>query len=638
MENGKKIRKLKNENNKTSIKTRKKEQNNSKNDNQVSKKDSKSVEKKRIQVISISVFALLIFLVILLLGTVLYMNLLPLKYLLILFLVSSVLIGGLSFFLLYKRIKNKIKIVSIWISILFIVVFLLGQFYLFRTMNFLGNLRAKNYKIETYHVIVLKDSDIKTESDLEKRTIGYNNSLLSGLQQAIDHVQTFTQKEITEYQGVNHLLGDIYIGKIDAIILEDSYKSSLEEESEEFVSKVHSIYHFDIKTDTEEIVKYKNVKDDTFNIYISGMDRYGSISSVSNSDVNILVTINPTTHQVLLTNIPRDYYVQLHGTTGTKDKLTHAGTYGIDMSIKTLEDLLDVDINYYVKVNFSSLINIVDALGGVDVYSEYTFDSEIGYIYYKGYNHMNGAQALGFARDRHHMPGGDRDRGKNQQAVIAAIIKKACSPTIITRYNDILNSLEGSFETNMPSNQILELVKMQLEKMPSWNITTTNLDGTGDMQPTYSYGKQELWVMQPDEKTVDNAKEMIQKVVDGKTLDSSYGDVSNIKNPTIVPPKEQPSTPPEENDDPVTPPDNSITDIFPDDPITDLLPDNPLPPEDTSNPTPETSDDKKTDPDEGGSSNGSEDQKTDQDQEKTDPSLDNQEGNQTDEKVPKPSE
>ena len=229
------------------------------------------------------------------------------------------------------------------------------------------------------------------------------------------------------------------------------------------------------------------------------MDEYGSISSISRSDVNIVVTVNPKTRQILLTSIPRDYYVQLHNTTGYKDKLTHAGLYGIESSVNTIEDLLDTEINYYIKVNFTSLVKIIDGMGGVEVYSEYDFTSRDNFHYSKGYNKVNGEEALSFARERKAFSAGDNQRGKNQQALLEAMIRKCTNTSIIYKYNSLLNSINGSFMTNMSSKRITSLVKMQLSDMKPWTITSNNLTGSDGSAYTYSYSTQKLYVMLPNE-------------------------------------------------------------------------------------------------------------------------------------------
>ena len=261
------------------------------------------------------------------------------------------------------------------------------------------------------------------------------------------------------------------------------------------------------------MVKEVDVTKEPFNIYISGNDIYGNIASVSRSDVNIIATVNPNTHKILLTSIPRDFYVQLHGTSGYKDKLTHAGVYGIDMSVKTIEDLLDIDINYYMRVNFTSLIKVVDAIGGVDVVSDYSFRATTGDRFVKGTNHLNGKKALAFSRERKAFSDGDRQRGKNQQKVLTAILNKMLSSTtLITKYTDILDSLGGSFQTNMPASKIYNLVNMQLDKMPSWTFESYNLDGKGSSSYTYTYPHQKLYVMEPDVNTVNEAKAKIDMI------------------------------------------------------------------------------------------------------------------------------
>lgn len=209
----------------------------------------------------------------------------------------------------------------------------------------------------------------------------------------------------------------------------------------------------------------------------------------------------------------------LHGTSGYKDKLTHAGIYGINMSLETIQDLLDMDINYYVRVNFTTLINLVDAIGGIDIYSDTAFTAWTNpkCIYRVGNMHLNGECALAFARERYAYQEGDRHRVQNQQDVIKAILNKVLSSTtLITKYASILESLSYSFQTNMPSNKIYELVNMQLDSMPSWEIKNYSLNGADSQNYTYSYSAEKLYVMEPDLETVETAKELIDIVEKGK--------------------------------------------------------------------------------------------------------------------------
>lgn len=379
----------------------------------------------------------------------------------------------------------------------------------------MGEIKEKKYQTENYYVIVLSESNYSTTDSLQNKMIGVHISTLESQEDALKDFNKKISYDKKEYSDFMKLGKDLLNQQIDAMFINGSYLSILQDEDVTFESKIKVVDTIEIQVKNETIKKEIDVTKEPFNIYISGIDIYGNITSVSRSDVNILVTVNPTTHKILLTSIPRDYYVRLHGTTGYRDKLTHAGIYGIDMSISTIEDLLDIDINYYARVNFTTLIKLVDAIGGVDVYSDYAFTSLHGnYKFNVGMNHMNGEQALGFTRERYAFATGDRQRGKNQQKVITAIIDKALSSkTLITKYTNILNSLQSSFQTNISSNKIYSLVNMQLDKMPSWNIESISLDGTGKSEYTYSYSGQKLYVMEPDLKTVDTAKEKIKGIM-----------------------------------------------------------------------------------------------------------------------------
>ena len=259
-----------------------------------------------------------------------------------------------------------------------------------------------------------------------------------------------------------------------------------------------------------------------FTLYISGIDtRSGKLPSRSLSDVNIIMAVNPNTKKILLVHIPRDYYVQVHGTTGLKDKLTHTGTRGgINLSMKTVEDLLEIDIPYYARVNFNSVVNLVDAVGGIDIYNDQnkTFscwtDRSCKFTPGTNYN-VNGKCALAFTRERHAYSEGDRHRGENQEQVISLVLKKlTSSTTLLTNFDDILSAMNGTFETNLISEEIEALVKMQLSDMSTWSIETYNLDGTGSMEYTYSYPKQKLYVMYPNYDTVSTAVKKMNEILE----------------------------------------------------------------------------------------------------------------------------
>lgn len=480
-------------------------------------------------------------------GVLSYIDLLPVKYLIVI-IVIIFLFNLFNIILLnLRRLKRKIKKVLSIIVILVIIIMTIGSFYICKTLGVLMGNGDSKYKLEHYSVIVLNTSEYDKLKDIKGETIGYFvNSI--GAEDANDKLQEKVEVEFSDYKSSNTLMEDLLNSHINVIMIEDSVKTIMEEENAEFMNSIKVLYTFTIKVEVESTLKDVDVTKEPFAIYISGIDTYGEIASVSRSDVNMVMVVNPETRQILLISIPRDYYVQLHGTTGTKDKLTHAGIYGIDMSIQTIEDLLEIEINYYLKVNFTSVIDIVDALGGLEVYSEYSFISYSGYRFKEGLNSVNGEQALDFVRTRKAFSDGDRQRGKNQQALIEAIIRKATNKSILTKYNSLLSAINGKYQTNMSSKKITSLIKMQLNDMSSWNITSYSLTGIDSSNYTYTY-YQLLYVMEPDEDSVNEAISMIDSVINGETLENSYEGIGGTSNKvTQVIPQETTSTPSKEEE------------------------------------------------------------------------------------------
>ena len=481
---------------------------------------------------------LLIMSSLMLLGVVLYINILPMKYLAIVVGVLFVINLILNFFLFRKKVKKKPKKISTVFALLFSIIFLLASFFIFKTFGVLYDM-SEEYRTYTYHVLVKNDSSYQDIGDISGKTLGYYNNNSNATKKALEKLSEKVKTENESYGNLDSLGASILTEETESILVEDSQKTKLDNAGSNsdsgslsgFSGKTRILYTFKVTVKVES--KDVDVTKDVFNIYISGMDEYGEVSEISRSDVNMIITINPKTKQILMTNIPRDYYVQLHDTSGYKDKLTHAGNYGIDTSIATIEDLLGIQINYYFKVNFSSLVNIIDALGGVEVYSEYDFQSYNGYNFSKGYNSVDGKAGLSFVRERKTFAEGDNQRGKNQQAMIEAIFRKCTSPSIITKYNSLLNSLKDSMITNMPMKSITKLAKMQLKDNASWTLTSNSLTGTGSYDYTYTYPYQELYVTVPDEESISEAKEMISKVTSGEKLESSYdGDSNNVHSVT----------------------------------------------------------------------------------------------------------
>lgn len=522
-----------------------KDKKNIKNDMKNKKNKKKKVKKLNIYLFIISI--ILILMIFLTTYLIIKYDILPFKYLVIFIIVVVVIPFVLIFLTLKKKKKkgNKLKVFLSIIEIIYILILSFGFYYLNKTFNFLDDFTSNNkYQFKNFYVVALNKSDYKEIKDLDTERIGFVNNLNSSIDSANKKLSEVIKVDLVEYDDYTVLINSLDKKEIEGFVIGDSYFDSLVEEDEELKEKLKVIYKFSLKEKLESFKKEVNLQKDTFNIYISGIDSYGDVNSLTRSDVNIIVSVNPKTHQILMINIPRDYYVALHGT-GKKDKLTHAGIYGLDMSVKTLEDLLDIEINYYFKVNYGALEKLVDALGGVDVYSKYNFTTvgtDKSYYFKKGLNRVNGEKALYFVRTREAFNDGDRVRGENQQAMIQAIIKKACSKDILFKYSNILDSLKGTFTTNFSTDEITDVINMQLDKMPSWNITSISLNGSDASEYTYSYPNQKLYVMKPNEETVNNAKETLEKVKKGDVLDSSYNYTSSTVNEVniITPKKEEP--------------------------------------------------------------------------------------------------
>jgi LCP family protein required for cell wall assembly len=306
-------------------------------------------------------------------------------------------------------------------------------------------------------------------------------------------------------------MGLLFSGGIDVLVLDNSVRDYLIEIDPKFEAKTKIIWTVEKTSIKEVIVKEVDISKKPFIVMISGIDIAGPISLRSRSDVNIIMVVNPTTNKILTVSIPRDTYVPLGCETGAFDKLTHSGMFGVNCTVKTIENLVGINVNYYLRVNFSSLTKIIDVVGNIDVYSKYTFTTEDGSYYKSGMNSLNSAKALTFARARHQFESGDIQRGLNQQEVIKGLINKLTSPATLTKINGIITATSKSIDTNMTTDDISKLVKKQIENNQPWEITTSNLSGVGDMQPTYSMGDRLLYVMQPDAASLAQIKKSIEE-------------------------------------------------------------------------------------------------------------------------------
>lgn len=460
--------------------------------------------------------------------------LIPGKYLLVL--------GGILllpvlcvFFLCWDTRRLGRMIVALLLMLLVLALLLVGTLYLVRAVDTLDDITQVEVESADVGIYVRAEDGAQSITSVK----GYQFGILSSLDRentdaAIVEIQKELGENLTvqEYEGLAELIdGILTTRQTDAIIINSAYLDLLEEMEgyenaysqlrEVHVQKVETAIipdetlPLDYKPEEQDLLAVPIVPEsNAFTMYISGIDSRSGLIKKSRSDVNILAVVNPDTHQILLVSTPRDFYVPLPNSKGAPDKLTHAGIYGIKTSIGALEMLYDTEIDYYFRVNFSGFEKIIDALGGITVYSEHSFSSG-GFSYKEGNNKMNGEKALNFARDRYSFVSGDRQRGKNQMEVIKGVIKKALSPALLKNYTKIMDSVSGSFETSMPYDILAELVRDQLDKGGEWEITSYSVNGTGATKKPYSLSTK-AYVMVPDQDTVDTAKEMIQNVIDGE--------------------------------------------------------------------------------------------------------------------------
>lgn len=469
--------------------------------------------------------SILILLSLVFVGAILNLNLLPANYVGVITLVLSVMCVVITCIQLLAKGK---ALVSKGICVFLIIVLSCGSFYIFKTSGLLSNIMSTSgVKIDEMVTVVRIDDSAEVISDAKDYKFGVQYNLQGDdVREAIAEIEEEVGQslDITEYSNLSELSEGLLSEEVDAIIYNIAYESIIEEDNEEYPTLVKVLYSYEKETEVEEKVVEKEVTEEPFCIYVSGIDVYGSISKTSRSDVNILIYVNPNTRQILQVTTPRDYYVTIPGVSGSaKDKLTHAGIYGVNASKNTLAALYSVDIDYYARVNFTSLINIVDALGGINVYSEQAFTAlhSTGtgrLVVNQGMNYFNGEDALVFSRERYNVSGGDNQRGKNQQAVIEAMIEKATSSAIITGAMQILSSVSSSVDTDMPQSDLQALIKNQISEGGSWDIKSMAATGTGDRQYCYSYSGNSLYVMQPNYTSIEQIKTAIQAMENGEWL------------------------------------------------------------------------------------------------------------------------
>lgn len=471
-------------------------------------------------IVAIQIIASLIFI-----GLLFKLGALPMKYAIVVIVLIALLCLGTFFLMKPSKISNKGKIRNIigkFVSVLLSLLLLMGSLYVAQGDSVINKITGAKGQVNRFSVMVKKDSSYEKLSDLKNETIELNSSVdtekmnkaIEALKKEESSIQTVEKDDFAK------MADDLYDGTVKAIFVNEAYYAILETNHENFETETKVIWTYEIDEEVNDISKNVNVTKNVFTIYISGIDTTGPVSTVSRSDVNMLVTVNPKTKQILMTSIPRDYYVTL-ADRGQKDKLTHAGISGVENSVKTIEGLMGIDINYYARVNFTSLITMVDALGGIDVYSDLTFSpwTNPNITIHEGMNHMDGKTALAFSRERKAYASGDNHRVQNQQEVLKAMLNKMMSPAIITNYSKVLNSIAGCFETNMSSSEITSLLQMQINDMASWDIMQIQLSGHGTtMTGGAMIPNTPLYYMLPDDESVSRCSSLIKQMANGEKI------------------------------------------------------------------------------------------------------------------------
>ena len=432
---------------------------------------------------------------------------------------------ALCIFLTTKK-KKLTRIVSLVISILISIMMAFGIYYLLVTIKTMNDVTGITTEVDEINVYVSKDDAVQSIN--EAISNGYTFGLSATDDQAhinetISKIEGDVGATITtkEYDTIFDLITGFESGEIQSFITNAGSLVMYEgaaEENMNYSAKLKTIME---NTIVEEIAEEEPaaVDKDHFCVYFSGIDTFGTVSAKSRSDVNIIAVVNNDTKQVLLVSTPRDYYVPLSVSKGKKDKLTHAGLYGVDCSENALEELYNIDLNYYVKLNFSGFQGIIDQIGGIDVDSEMAFTSmteEGTYSFSKGVNHLNGEEALGFARSRNFKEG-DRQRGRNQMQVIKATINKLETPSTLKNYSGIMETMDGFFQTDMSTEDIGYLVQSTLSD-GNWEVLTYSVGGNDSTETCYSTGSQPLYVMLPNDEDVEYGTTIINRILSGEKL------------------------------------------------------------------------------------------------------------------------
>lgn len=475
---------------------------------------------------------------------VLNMNILPLK--LAIPALSIVILVTLLVFILYNFTSRRpiAKFFSGLLVVALTVAYGFGNYYVYKTNDVLVDVTSLTSKMtNTVSVVTMDASKVTKLKELDGADVGICTKVgAKGTNKALDDIESKISIDTHKYSSILEMVYALYNGDVDAIVLNETYRGEIHDQEAytNFNTDTKVIHKttYETKRDSVETSKDAvNVTTEAFTVLISGNDSYGGLNDVSRSDSNMLVTVNPNTHTVLMTSIPRDYYVSVACSDsadnacpqGEDDKLTHTGLYGVSTTEETIEDFMDIEINYYARVNFSSLVNLVDALDGIDIevgkglaVDTFYANSTLKGVH-EGTNHLNGERALAYARERHAYVDGDAQRIKNQQQVLQAIVEKATSASMITHYSSFMEALSGAFETNMSSDDMTSLIRYEINETPDWTFESYALTGESDMQYCASLGDSAS-VTIPNQSSINTGKKKIQAVLAGKSSESVEDD------------------------------------------------------------------------------------------------------------------
>ena len=458
-------------------------------------------------------------------------NVLPTKLLFLITIIFVLLDAIFALLLCYYTRAVVSKIICVVITLVLIFGSCMGGYYISKTGSLLTNItNVTKHAKNTVSVVVKQSSDIKNKSQLNGLSVGMLRTI--GTQGSSKALKELSKDGIvmnqSEYDSLSAMLEAFYNGEVDSIIINESSRSQIldMESYADFDNNTRVVYQTSYKVEnTDKANAVSDITSKPFNVLISGSDTRGGFDENGRSDVIMVATVNPKTSTILLTSVPRDFYVTTACDAadgcmqGALDKITHTGIHGTNTTKRTVEQLLGIEINYTFKVGFDTVTDLVDALGGVDVYVEpgYAVTTST-FSVHEGTNHLDGEHALAYARERYSYTEGDRQRTKNQQQVLMGIVNEATKPSVITKYASIMDAMANTFSTTMSNEEISDLIKYQINNNPKWKMEQYMVDGTGDTLMCAELGDAAS-VMVPDQSTVKMAKDKINAVLAGKSAD-----------------------------------------------------------------------------------------------------------------------